>query len=190
MATAIVLGNGTSRRGLDLEKLKTLGKVYGCNALYRDFSPDVLIATDEGISQEIQNSGYARTHEFYTRKPLPGSGAQKITLNYGYSSGPVALSYASAISNIKTIYILGFDYAGVDKKFNNMYADSPHYKRSADPETYYGNWIDQTLTIVRQHPKVQYIRVIPENALIPDKFKNQANLDHMDLAKFQTIINN
>jgi hypothetical protein len=190
MTTAFVLGNGTSRKGIDLLRLKTLGKVYGCNALYRDFSPDVLIATDEGISQEIQKSGYAKNNDFYTRKPLTDSGAKKITLNYGFSSGPIALSYASAISNIKTIYILGFDYAGVDKKFNNMYADTPHYKKSSDTETYYGNWVDQTLTVIKHYPKVKYIRIIPEGALIPDKLRLQENLEHMDLAKFQTIINN
>jgi hypothetical protein len=190
MAIAFVLGNGTSRKGIDLDKLKTLGRVYGCNALYRDFAPDVLIATDDGISQEIQKSGYAKINEFYTRKLLPESGAKKITLNYGYSSGPIALSYASAISNIKTIYILGFDYSGVSSKFNNMYADTAHYKKSSDAETYYGNWVDQTLTVIKHHPKVRYHRVIPENALIPNKLKQQENLEHLDLAKFQTIINN
>ena len=154
MATAFVLGNGTSRKDIDLTRLKTLGKVYGCNALYRDFSPDVLIATDEGISTEIQASGYAKNNEFYTRKPLPDSGAKKITLNYGWSSGPIALSYASVPTNMKTIYILGFDFAGLDKKFNNVYADTKHYKKSTEPETYFGNWVDQTQTVIKQYPKI------------------------------------
>ena len=32
-----ILGNGQSRLGVNLEKLKEYGKVYGCNAIYRDF---------------------------------------------------------------------------------------------------------------------------------------------------------
>ena len=190
MTTAFVLGNGTSRKDIDLTRLKTLGKVYGCNALYRDFSPDVLIATDEGISTEIQASGYAKNNEFYTRKPVPDSGAKKITLNYGWSSGPIALSYASVPTNMKTIYILGFDFAGLDKKFNNVYADTKHYKKSTEPETYFGNWVDQTQTVIKQYPKINYIRVTAENGVVPDKFKNIANLEHWDKAKFLEAINN
>jgi hypothetical protein len=40
------IGNGESRKGFDLEKLRPHGKIYGCNALYRDFTPDHLSAVD------------------------------------------------------------------------------------------------------------------------------------------------
>ena len=71
MSAAFVLGNGVSRLAIDLNQLKTCGKIYGCNALYREFTPDVLISTDKGIAHAIQNSGYAEKHRMYTRKPLP-----------------------------------------------------------------------------------------------------------------------
>ena len=29
------IGNGESRQGFDLEKLRPHGKIYGCNAIYR-----------------------------------------------------------------------------------------------------------------------------------------------------------
>ena len=41
-----VLGNGESRYGYNLEQFRQWGKIYGCNALYRDFQPDGLISTD------------------------------------------------------------------------------------------------------------------------------------------------
>ena len=47
------IGNGESRKGFDLNKLKPFGKIYGCNALYREFSPDVLVSVDHGIMHEI-----------------------------------------------------------------------------------------------------------------------------------------
>ncbi len=81
MTTAFVLGNGRSREPIDLAQLKTQGPVYGCNALYRTFTPDVLIATDRPIATAIQDSGYAKKHRFYTRKPLPESGAHRLTAN-------------------------------------------------------------------------------------------------------------
>ena len=59
MSRAFVLGNGSSRLLVNLETLKELGSTYGCNALYREFVPTVLISTDQPISQRIQDSGYA-----------------------------------------------------------------------------------------------------------------------------------
>jgi hypothetical protein len=57
------IGNGESRKDFDLEKLRPHGKIYGCNALYRDFTPDVLCAVDMGIMHEIYNSGYAQDNK-------------------------------------------------------------------------------------------------------------------------------
>jgi hypothetical protein len=78
MSAAFVLGNGVSRLSVDLNQLKPHGQIYGCNALYREFVPDVLISTDKAIAHTIQNSGYAEKHLMYTRKPLPGLGARSV----------------------------------------------------------------------------------------------------------------
>ena len=43
---AFVIGNGTSREPIALPSLKPFGKIYGCNAVYRDFIPDYLVAVD------------------------------------------------------------------------------------------------------------------------------------------------
>ena len=51
-----VLGNGPSRKNIDPSKLD--GTVIGCNACYRDFTPDVICATDAGIISDIIESGY------------------------------------------------------------------------------------------------------------------------------------
>ena len=51
--TAVCLGNGQSRQGLDLNKMKDHATVIGCNAIYRDFTPDILVALDSRISHEI-----------------------------------------------------------------------------------------------------------------------------------------
>tara|TARA_B100000287_G_scaffold383704_1_gene389669 strand:- start:264 stop:1112 length:849 start_codon:yes stop_codon:yes gene_type:complete len=68
------IGNGESRKNFDLQKLKPHGKIYGCNALYRDFTPDVLCAVDMGIMHEIYNSGYAQNNKVVFRdwNKMPG----------------------------------------------------------------------------------------------------------------------
>ena len=43
---SICLGNGNSRNEFDLDELKKYGTVIGSNAIYRDFTPDILVALD------------------------------------------------------------------------------------------------------------------------------------------------
>ena len=54
--SVFVLGNGPSRKNIDISKLD--GTVIGCNACYRDFTPDVICAIDAGIMSDIIESGY------------------------------------------------------------------------------------------------------------------------------------
>jgi len=54
--SVFVLGNGPSRKNIDISKLD--GTVIGCNACYRDFTPDVICATDAGIMSDIIESGF------------------------------------------------------------------------------------------------------------------------------------
>jgi hypothetical protein len=56
LESVFVLGNGPSRKNIDISKLD--GTVIGCNACYRDFTPDVISATDAGIMSDIIESGY------------------------------------------------------------------------------------------------------------------------------------
>jgi hypothetical protein len=55
---AYIIGNGPSRQGFDLNKLKGKGTIYGCNALYRDFDCDYLVAIDKPIIEEIEKSDF------------------------------------------------------------------------------------------------------------------------------------
>ena len=48
---AYIIGNGPSRKGLDLDTLD--GTIFGCNALYRDYPADYLVSGDSTIIKEI-----------------------------------------------------------------------------------------------------------------------------------------
>jgi len=67
MHRAFCIGNGESRIGFDLERLRPLGTIVGCNALHRDFTPDVLTAVDHGIMHEIYHAGIAQKIPCYFR---------------------------------------------------------------------------------------------------------------------------
>ena len=67
MTKVFALGNGESRKTLDLDVLKTKGKVYGCNAIYRDSMVDALVVVDGGMMHEVYSSGYALQNKCYFR---------------------------------------------------------------------------------------------------------------------------
>ena len=60
----IVMGNGESRLSVSYDSLKS-HVTYGCNALYRDFNPTALIATDEWMIYEIMLSNYSKNNQCY-----------------------------------------------------------------------------------------------------------------------------
>ena len=67
MTKVFCIGNGESRKNFNLDQLKPHGKIYGCNALYREYKPDVLVSVDHGIMHEIYQSGYCYTNETWFR---------------------------------------------------------------------------------------------------------------------------
>ena len=190
MAQAFVLGNGVSRQAVDLNSLRKLGRIYGCNALYREFQPNVLVATDTPISEEIQRSGYALHHNFYTRRPQEGRGARRIPEQYWkYSSGPAAVGLA-ADSGFARIYLLGFDL-GPDQNnlFNNVYAGTEFYRDTGAQPTYTGNWINQLTEVFAKFPATEFVRVTGSTTADIDRFKLVPNLKHMSIADFLTQLN-
>jgi hypothetical protein len=191
MGPAFVLGNGISRQLIDLNLLKTLGRVYGCNAIYREFEPDVLISTDLPISERIQHEGYGRTHVHYTRKPLPDSGSMRISQQYfGYSSGPAAVGQA-ALDGARAIYLIGFDMGPTRTgRFNNIYADTEFYKKSSANPTFTGNWVRQIRQIAKDFPKASFFRVVGDTTADLSDLRSIANMAHLPIADFQNRINN
>jgi hypothetical protein len=191
MSAAFVLGNGISRLAVDLSVLKQRGTVYGCNALYREFEPDVLISTDRGIAHTIQHSDYARKHTMYTRKPLPGLGARSVPQNYfGFSSGPIAVGIA-AIDRHLAIYLIGFDMGPTaGNRFNNVYADTEFYKKSSSNPTFTGNWVRQIVTVTRDFPNTSFHRVVGDTTADIAELTGIKNMRHMPMADFLNRINN
>jgi len=185
---AFVLGNGKSRLNVDAKSLLNLGVVYGCNALYRELEPHVLIAVDVKMMNEIIDSGYHRSHQVWTN---PNRGLKtKHHINFfsphkGWSSGPTALWHAASQGH-QEIYVFGFDYQGEDGKFNNVYADTFNYKKSTDSATYFGNWLNQTEKTIKEFSNIKFFRIIEQNTFIPDKLSGKIpNLTHLSFQEFE-----
>jgi hypothetical protein len=186
--TAFVLGNGRSRLRLNLENLKGQGTIIGCNALYREFEPDHLVAVDVKMVNEIISAGYNKSNSVWSN---PNKGiSNRTNINFfhphrGWSSGPTALHLACDLGH-KSIYIFGFDYQGIDGKFNNVYSDTFNYKKSADSATFFGNWLNQTDKTIKEFKGIQFYRVGEKGTFIPDKLRNlHINLQHITFEEFE-----
>jgi hypothetical protein len=189
---AFVLGNGLSRKSINLQELKNKGTVYGCNALYREFVPDYLIAVDSKMVLEIAKSNYQNYNTVWTN---PNKIYKNIpNLNFfqpskGWSSGPTALWLASQNGH-KEIYILGFDYTGVGNNntlFNNIYASTFNYKDANENATYHGNWLRQTVQTITEHPTIRYRRVIQSDNFCPSELNRIRNVDNILVEDFLKI---
>lgn len=190
--TAFVLGNGKSRLNVKLASLLNLGTVYGCNAQYREFTPHVLVAVDVKMINEIIASGYHNDNQVWTN---PNKGiSNKHNINFfsphkGWSSGPTALWHAASQGHPE-IYFFGFDFQGVDGKFNNVYADTFNYKKSTDSATYFGNWLNQTERVIKEFTNIKFYRVIEPNNFKPDRLGPKLpNLSHITYNDFENKYN-
>ena len=196
-STAFVLGNGQSRKGIEINDLMEKGTVYACNAVYRTHQPHWLVAVDPKMMLEIAETDYAVNNKVYSNFNAQYNKVQKLLdhvtwskPSLGWSSGPTALKLACD-HGFKEIYILGFDYQGhtVDNKgtrkmFNNMFKDTRNYKRSKDDATFYGNWMNQTKKCLQDYPEVKFHRVIPTGWFQPKDLAWKGKIDHPSIDEF------
>jgi hypothetical protein len=161
--------------------------------MYREFDPHHLIAVDVKMVNEIVASGYHKTHSVWTN---PNNGL--VTKHYlnlfnphkGWSSGPTALWLACS-HGPKEVFIFGFDYQGINGKFNNVYADTYNYKKSSDSATYHGNWLSQTAKVIKEFRTIKFTRVINPGDFIPDQLGPELpNLQHLTYSEFEKLYQN
>ena len=199
---AFVLGNGESRKGIQIEDLKKHGKVYACNAVYRTDRPDFLVAVDPKMMLEIAESDYMMKNQVWSNFNNQYNKVQRILdhvkwfqPSLGWSSGPTALRMACERKHPE-IYILGFDYQGHRdekyanrKMFNNLYKDTRNYKKSSEEGTFYGNWMNQTKRCLQDFKDINFTRVIPKDWFSPKDLTWNKNLTTTLIPEFLAKFN-
>lgn len=168
---AVAIGNGESRLQLDLgfiaghrgglfaeNKLQS----YGCNALYRDFAPDFLVATGDAIVDEIAASGYTNDHIVYSTADVllrhPGK-FYLVPQNIQFDSGALA-AYMACFDGHKKVFLIGYDQYDGMASINNVYKDTNGYPTSDQKENiqFFSMSLKQ---VVQTYSDVDFVRVMP-----------------------------
>jgi hypothetical protein len=198
---AVAIGNGESRASFDLQligdhrgglfaadKLQT----YGCNALYRDFAIDFLVATGDDIIDEIANSGYTNDNIVYANADAvlkhPGK-FYLIPQNIPYDAGSLA-AYLACFDGHKKIFLIGYD--GYDNfhhelggNVNNIYKGSNGYLDHKEEQN--GQFLSMSLAnVVKTYSDVEFIRVMPESThWIPSNLEPLLNFRQISYNDFR-----
>ena len=123
MSTAFIIGNGTSRLPINLNDLVGKGKIYGCNALYRDFDKfDYLVVIDKQFKDIIEHAGAEGMFEHGKLILPPEEECVEETTGRRSNAGMNAMREAIRHGATK-LFCLGFDFVITDeiKNTDNIY---------------------------------------------------------------------
>ena len=185
---AVIIGNGPSRLSFDLNLIKkhhgglygarTL-QTYGCNALYRDFAPDFLVAIgNQGIIREITLSGYTSDHIVYAHSAtmLANPGQYYLIPHDPYTDAGTTAAYIAAFDGHKNIYMLGFDIQDTANYNYNVYAGTANYD-TLNTTVSDVRWRAEFAEVAKAYKEVDFAFVYPKiNHPLPEQFKSLPNV--------------
>lgn len=196
----LVIGNGESRKGIDIDKLSTI-KV-GCNAIIRDHLVHHLICCDKKMVSEAIANTRISNDKIYTRSDwqnlFPGvemvpelwyQSDQRIDQPWHWGSGDYAVLLASKLSNEETIHMIGFDLYSNNSQVNNVYKDTKNYNKSDSRAIDPSYWIYHLAKIFEHFSHKKYI-IYPKYDKLPNLWKDLKNVTTEPLENLESNINN
>lgn len=191
MSRALVIGNGESRRNLDLDSLKIDNILVGCNAIHRDITVDHLICCDRRMVEEaVKNPDTANT-EIYVREDwfkyyrktqklknikqvpeLPYQGEAKRDRAEHWGSGAYALLVAAELG-FDEISLIGFDLYSANNKVNNVYKGTDNYAKPDSQAVDYSYWVYQLSKVFEYFPDSTFVVLNYNNWTMPREWQKQ-----------------
>jgi hypothetical protein len=200
---SLVIGNGESRRALDLNRYENKITLIGCNAVYRDLSVDHLICFDKRMVEESVHSDilniytrhrnfrdFKKIHKFKQVKLLPDLPYQGINKQDDpdhWNSGPYALLLASNLEH-PNVFAVGFDLYGNQDLVNNIYKDTANYSNSKSKAVDPGFWIYQIKKIMRRYPNKKFYFFNNKDWSVPESWEACSNFKFVSIDKFYETI--
>lgn len=168
----IIIGNGVTRKLIDLNKLVGHGTLFGCNALYRDFDKwDYLVSIDQGMIHEIRNSeglfgnGNIIVPPHHEQFESPEYSPMTRRSNAGMNAMMEAIK-----RDHNVLYCLGFDFllkgsVSTDNVYKNTENYGPETHANQNDNFYRAKYLEW---FANRHPETQFVFVFPDNTLKKD----------------------
>lgn len=189
---AVVFGNGESRKMINPQKI--IGKksgllgakapqTYGCNAFYRDYTPDFMVCTDRTVAQEMVNSGFTNDNIVYTHPIISLEFPNKFYMipNDPYANAGATAAYIACFDGHEKIYLLGCEGQDGSNYNNNIYAGTAGY--SAKERNMTGANYDQHFAeVMETYDNVDFVFVTKSGRYpMPVKWASLTNVRQMSL---------
>lgn len=187
--SVVVVGNGESRRSIDLSAFKNK-ILIGCNAIHRDFKVDHLVCCDRRMIEEaIKNPNITNTqiyvrHEWvrHYRKIeknknvhevpiLPYIGDLKQDRPEHWGSGVYAALLATTLG-FKDITLIGFDLYPTNKLVNNVYKGTVNYAAADKQGIDYSHWVYQLSKVFQYNADIQFTIVNNQSWTRPKEWQH------------------
>lgn len=175
MTTALVIGNGESRKNINIPEFARGYDTIGCNAIHRDGAVDYIVCCDRRMVEEAvksENTKYTEIHVrpdwfHYFRKirkdrrikqvpKLPYQGEQKQDQPLHWGSGPYAVLLA-ATQEHETVMMIGFDLYPSNDKVNNLYKGTPNYSKEDANPVDPSYWVYQISKVFQYYPETDFV---------------------------------
>lgn len=187
---ALIVGNGPSRKSVDLNLYTGSLPIYGCNALYRDFDGwDYLFSIDHGMVDEIKNDIIAPKGKVIVPPVdmhFEDEAYNKIRRRN--NTGMIAMEYAFQ-HGYNILLCLGFDFLIADAEIStdNVYAGTKNYgpetHAAASDNIYRLKYLEWFAT--QKHPQKMILFVFPDGSKVVNV--NAKNVGYMSISEFLQI---
>lgn len=186
---ALVIGNGESRKNINLELYKNTHTLIGCNAIHRDTIVDHLICCDRRMADESTNNPNTKNTQIYVRPSwhhyfrkiqknknvnllpeLPYVGETKKDHPDHWGSGGYAILLAASLG-FKEIEIIGFDLYPKGTSVNNIYKGTANYSKEDAKPVDYSYWVYQLSQIFNYYPDTIFIIRNYQHWVLPGDWK-------------------
>jgi hypothetical protein len=199
-----ILGNGESRKSINVDSLREFGPVWGCNKIHQDWHVDNLVCVDQRQVEIALKAGIHEKSNLWTRRRwapeyngIPSinyipdfreEGVAKWQKQWHWNSGPIAM-FLACEQGAELICLFGFDFYGIAGRNNNIYKGTLGYDpvdhRANDPS----HVIQQFKLLAEWYPNTQFVQVQPPGWQVPEMWRDVANLN-VDTTEqfFQTLL--
>ena len=174
MPRALVIGNGESRRHVDISTY-TEHTLIGCNAIHRDLNVNHLICCDRRMAEEAVNNPNTKDTEIHVRESwyhyfkkirknknihllpaVPTKGDTKVNHAEHWGSGTYAVLLAAELGH-DLITLVGYDLYAVDHTVNNIYKGTVNYSRAGSQAVDPSYWIYQIAAVFMYYPNTRFV---------------------------------